>query len=933
MDFLSRLIGVGASQSRKPNSNDPQHRLARFKKIYTQTLQVWHRTSPKRQDQSAIESIRQGLQKLTTLLSDDTRAPAPHLCLSFAASSQFYVLVTRIALSLQNEDIIREAVGFFSALVDSDEENLLSTEKFAEALMTLVDNISGSGGFPVGAQIEGEILELIFGIAAKIRLEPELLPVWFLPEEDSEQRNKKSGGQLSVGDSRRFPLCYQFIGHVYHEGRAGDFARTGLLYIFESVTSSPELERWIIESDLPTLMASGLGALYSQLNRKLAIAHPKEGLPLILALSDREPPVASAEIESFYSEQLQARLSTFMSNLIFWQDILEHCRSLEIKQTLIDHFQIFFLQQILYPSLLESSDVDGGSSVAVLTYLWRILDSVDHPDLIHLILSYLLALSERTATTTDESRPLSTQKRKSLLSLTQVDGGEDRVTPSFFNLVDLIQASIQSTNSETITASLRLITVLLMKHHSHAFSNLMRVTTFNEFGFERNMGAVQKETNMLIGLARGIGGKDGLDESYENCLKDALSMIESHTCSTSRLGMRRTGLGAETRARSAILEDNTRHVVPHYLVPEDPLLQSLLRLVTTFLTNDIETNLGLTNVLSHLAACPYSSLEGWLVTNPSKYRYNLPDHQLDGADQPGEEDTEGLTEEDMDKAEEARVGAFKAACMSPEWDTKDASALLQIFQTLEEQLRTVRETTPELDQLIAGRKRAFQGANEIEAEARNPMPTIASPRLSAATSRDTSRSRVMSESPVKQQGPVGSPASALRGRAMQAVAGQRKDRPTSPSPLNLSTRGTPIKKNETYAPKQQPGLSISPTKLSQTLSPLAAVTNVEDEDNKPPTSSHSVSSAASVDTEIFERKIKFPAIANTYASEAKEKDELQFSPDEEFDNTVAAKEEAPREASLNHVLTNIVILQEFVLELTAFVQVRASFIDGEVKFL
>ena len=177
-------------------------------------------------------------------------------------------------MSLQNEDIIREAVGFFSALVDSDEENFLSTDKFAEALMTLVDNISGSGSFPVGAQIEGEILELIFGIAAKIRLEPELLPVWFMPEEDSEQRNQESGGQLSVGDSRRFPLCYQFIGHVYHEGRAGDFARTGLLYIFESVSKSPELERWIIESDLPTLMASGLGALYSQLNRYVGILSP-----------------------------------------------------------------------------------------------------------------------------------------------------------------------------------------------------------------------------------------------------------------------------------------------------------------------------------------------------------------------------------------------------------------------------------------------------------------------------------------------------------------------------------------------------------------------------------------------------------------------------------------------------------------------------------
>lgn len=107
-------------------------------------------------------------------------------------------------------------------------------------------------------------MELMFGIAAKIRLEPDLLPIWFMSEEQA------ASNAAPLGDPKRFPLCYQFISRVYNEGRAGDFARTGLLYIFESVTHSPELQRWIIESDLPTLMASGLGALYSQLSRSVA---------------------------------------------------------------------------------------------------------------------------------------------------------------------------------------------------------------------------------------------------------------------------------------------------------------------------------------------------------------------------------------------------------------------------------------------------------------------------------------------------------------------------------------------------------------------------------------------------------------------------------------------------------------------------------------
>jgi hypothetical protein len=57
------------------------------------------------------------------------------------------------------------------------------------------------------------------------------------------------------------------VDYVHSEGRAGDFARTGLLYLIETASRSKDLEKWLIESDLDTLMATGLGALYSQLGR------------------------------------------------------------------------------------------------------------------------------------------------------------------------------------------------------------------------------------------------------------------------------------------------------------------------------------------------------------------------------------------------------------------------------------------------------------------------------------------------------------------------------------------------------------------------------------------------------------------------------------------------------------------------------------------
>lgn len=150
---------------------------------------------------------------------------------------------------------------------------MLADERFADQLMAFADNITSLSGLN-GSQTECEVMELMFGIASKIRLDPELLSVWFMSEEEAESivnGSGKGGQPIPMGDHKRFPLCYQFVGRVYNEGTAGDFARLGLTYIFEYVSNSPELERWIIESDLFILMASGLGALYSQLSRYVAL--------------------------------------------------------------------------------------------------------------------------------------------------------------------------------------------------------------------------------------------------------------------------------------------------------------------------------------------------------------------------------------------------------------------------------------------------------------------------------------------------------------------------------------------------------------------------------------------------------------------------------------------------------------------------------------
>ena len=330
---------------------------------------TWQKAESLASDREALGNIRRGFQGLTKMLEDESRLPAPHLCLSFAAGHQIYTGVSKIAATSHDEGMVRDAVQLYNALIDSEEEDFLENDVFAVSLMNFIGRSITS--ITLGEDIEADIVELLFGIAAKIRLQPEILPVWFTTASaDSNGRlvNQKVDF-AGVTQKEDFPLCYQLIDKVHHEGRIGEFARMGLLYIFESASKSLPLEQWIVNSDLPTLMATGLGALYSQLSRSvsarlcrisslilirlLSILHPAEDMPLILQLSDYAEMRTNPDAISLYSDDFQSHLVTFLSYLTFWQDVLEHCRSTDVRHTLIDHFQVLFLQQLLFVHLLH----------------------------------------------------------------------------------------------------------------------------------------------------------------------------------------------------------------------------------------------------------------------------------------------------------------------------------------------------------------------------------------------------------------------------------------------------------------------------------------------------------------------------------------------------------------------------------------------------
>ena len=312
------------------------------------------------------ENARICLRRLTELLNDDERGPTPHLCITFAATSRILVVVAKLAIAFGNDGITHEALGICSLLIDNEEEDFMEDRAFATELPKLVDAIISSGQHLADPETESSMLEVLFGVASKIRLEPRILPIWFRPPLEDDEDEKT--GSEEVRDTQRdrtveFPLFYLLLSYVPKEGRCGEFARMGLLYIIETVSASSKLERWIVEGDMAALMASGLGALYSQLSRsvadvdvtsniadihrKLALTYNRAEAPSILAFADRSHVRGAPDAEETTSSEYQAHLATFLASLIFWQDLVEHCTSTVVKDTLLDHFQFLFLQQLL----------------------------------------------------------------------------------------------------------------------------------------------------------------------------------------------------------------------------------------------------------------------------------------------------------------------------------------------------------------------------------------------------------------------------------------------------------------------------------------------------------------------------------------------------------------------------------------------------------
>jgi len=467
---------------------------------------------------------------------------------------------------------------------------------------------------------------------------------------------------------------------------------------------------------------------------------------------------------------------------------------------------------------------------------------------------------------------------------------ETSMNPSFFSLVDLILASLESNNAEALTAALRLVSRLLQQHHSYTLGSLVRISTVKQASAKRTIGVLRRETATLVELAGTFGDDIDIDVSYSNSLQDALTMIECHDCSREHPALKSLDgtQSEEDDPRPSLLSE----VSMHRLRMDDPLMLALLSLMDQFFINDIEVNLALTEVLAHLAACPYIRLEGWLAVEPSVFQ-TIKDVQSSDF-----EESEIYTGVDEDELERQRIKAYRKACQTPKQEAKHDSSLVTILRKLQVDLGRATVSIVDFKQLIASRRRAFVGAAEMEDDVAKMSPrNFASMR---------SRSSIASpRSPTSGVDTGGS----VRGRGIAGIMG------LPPIYGLIAGSGSMRRKpSKTTIPPQSPSGSTTtkPPRL-KTKASMPAVSPL----------SPLRSPAMAGEFNVFEQYITFGLEHNHTMPSALRQQDV-----DPFDDIA----EDQHRTTLSRVLTNVILLQNFILELSAIMQVRAGLFDGDVSF-
>ena len=540
--------------------------------------------------------------------------------------------------------------------------------------------------------------------------------------------------------------------------------------------------------------------------------------------------------------------------------------------------------------------------MAVLTYLRCILLTVHHPDLIHRLLHYLLALPKKIARNSSTSRPATLARRRKSESLIRKQAATlEEIPPGLYTLVDMIFGGLGSCTQQTVAATLRLLGTILSKHHQYVTPGLINAKPMKDSGMKRSVQAHDKNIDALFGMAEDLIEED-TDQDYEAHLQDARFLVESHVCSPEILPLPSKCSATDQKPFGGRADK----LMDHTIDPEDRLLRSMLYLLDHFFSNEIETNLSLTQTFACLASCGHTQLEGWLLddlsgttkleSNASQSTAKLESITTTDHTKP---DSEGRSEGSiLDQPTLAHGKVY----VSPFFKSLDA---------LVDQVERFKHEIEDFEIYLAERKHIFKMGEKMENELED------APALS---SRESAATKAASHNKIRAPGQVVSIAERLLSNDNSAstsrASSPRGRHRTAPSGTTLVSRLSHL--------RVSPSPSPSKDSNANTASPLrrGSVSSTPSKTLPSPTApTNAIHQQVKISTGVAKRRNDSLDIRSSEASSIRS----ELSEPEPVQRRVSV------EVSLSKILTNVVILQEFLLEMAAIVEVRAS-LFGEVTF-
>jgi Retinoic acid induced 16-like protein len=792
-----------------------------------------------------------------------------------------------------------------------------------------------------------------------------------------------------------FLLFNYLLRYVHRESRIGDFARAGLLFLMdvamgatsgdlrafeESTTPASKettegdpitdgalaLAEYILDGDFAEVLGAGLGAVYSLLPSKLELRHevPEGGhAPGAMVLGGdlydprREQDAEMERARTFglevsTSPDFRSRLDHFLKIIEFIQDVLRRTTgsgAIEgelvpallvgsaISQSILHAVKSIFLENVLYPSILESSNMDG-SAIAVITYIDMTMRTLPQGSLAELFIDFLMNedgdAPKPKAPPTPAPRPTKETKalrRKSSAMVLLEREAPSRGGSSYFSslgrftLKDLLFSNIESKSPTTATAVLQLLHTLLTLQPRFTTDRLLLPSGTPESSLRQPLPASidspnsgdefvypsgattpkpsdfvtpifrqpdttyathERELGLYLSLISRVDPTydgEAFSTGYDNYLRDALDTLQRQQGATLSLPERPEYI------LSALYPPTYR------LNPNDTLLTLVLQSLRRFFAHTPEYNIALTGLLFAIASSPCRSLAGWMTFIPTAAdedgALKGPRLQLEAED---DGDDRSI---DWEVDEQLASGAHLLPASSIN-DPNARPVLHSILQGLVIQLDRYRVTVDDFDRLLSERRQGLMFEENLtdalgldaEAEKSSIFATFSPPQLSSP--------------------PL----------------------PSSPPPKP---------KNKSAASFMSSFLTPKKDKSSKVSSPAATPATRKASDIKPNLVASPFATHYELTSKIQVRPFEAPLPVTgpwqpqryTDGGVIEEDDEEEWK-DDAFGTVSDKKKEAESvRVTLSQLLDNVVILEESIKELSAIIQARRSLGIDAVRYL